>query len=99
MSPHFLESGLLLRIEELLDALEARGNNSKEFLNLCSELQTCLETAPTDKIMQEQVGGLSDDLKNRLELISSRIKKLENFSSMQTEITSRLQKHIVGADK
>jgi hypothetical protein len=50
MSPNILETGLLSRIEELLNALETREKNSKEFLALCSELQTCLEMAPLEKI-------------------------------------------------
>jgi hypothetical protein len=99
MSPNILETGLLSRIEELLNALETREKNSKEFLALCSELQTCLEMAPLEKITPEQVGDVSSDLKDRLVRTISRIKMLETFSTAQTEITSNLQKYIVATDK
>jgi hypothetical protein len=99
MSLNILEAGLLSRIEELLDALETRGKNSTEFLALCLELQACLEIETDGKDALQQACDLSSDLKNRLLRIVSRIEMLETFSTTQTEITSNLQKYIVGADK
>ena len=99
MSSENLETEFLSRVEGLLDALEAREKNSKEFLSLCSELQLCLETNPIEKVVQDQLGGVSSGLKNRLERILKRISFLELFATTQTEITSNLQKHIVDADK
>ena len=99
MSPSILEAGLLGRIEGLLDALETRGKNSKEFLALCSELQTCMEMISGDKASPKQEVDLNSELKTRLERIISRIEMLEIYSTKQTDITSNLQKHIVDADK
>ena len=99
MFSHKLEAGFLSRIEGLLDALETRGKNSTEFLALCSELQTCLEMDAGEKSTQKQVGDESSDLKNRLERIINRMEMLETFSTNQSEITSNLQKYIVGTDK
>ena len=99
MSDDILEPELLLRIEGLLDALETRGKTSTEFLALCSELQMCIERAPIEKSVSQQVVDINSDLKNRLKLIVNRIEMLEIFSTSQTEITSNLQKHIVDADK
>ena len=99
MSSKGLETEFLSRVEGLLDALETREKNSGDFLTLCSELQLCLETAQIEKVIQEQSGDVSVDLKNRIERIVKRITKLELFASTQTEITANLQKHIVGADK
>ena len=99
MSPNKLEAGFLSRIEGLLDALETRGKNSTEFLALCSELQTCMESISTQKTSFKQSVDISDDLKSRLECIIRRIEMLEIYSTKQTDITSNLQKHIVDADK
>ena len=99
MSHNILEAGFLSRIEVLLDALETRGKDSTEFLALCSELQTCMETVSGEKILFNQSGNVSSDLKSRLERIISRIELLEIYSTKQTDITSNLQKHIVDADK
>ena len=99
MSPNVLEAGFLARIEGLLDALETRGKNSKEFLSLCSELQTCMEMVSGDKASLKQVVDVSSELKTRLERIISRIEMLEIYSTKQTDITSNLQKYIVDADK
>ena len=99
MSHNTLETGFLSRIEGLLDALETRGKNSTEFLALCSELQTCMETVSGQKPPFKQSVDVNSDLKNRLERIISRIEKLEIFSTKQADITSNLQKHIVDADK
>ena len=99
MSSKGLETEFLSRVEGLLDALETREKNSREFLTLCSELQLCLETAQVEKVIQEQVGDVSVGFKSRIERIVQRITTLELFASTQTEITANLQKHIVGADK
>ena len=99
MSHIILEAGFLSRIEGLLDALETRGKNSTEFLALCSKLQTCMETVSAQKTSFNQLVDVSSDLKNRLERIISRIKMLEIYSTKQTDITSKLQKYIVDADK
>ena len=99
MSHNILEAGFLSRIEGLLDALEARGKNSTEFLALCSELQTCMEMVSGQKISFKQSVDVSSELKSRLERIISRIKMLEIYSTQQTDITSNLQKHVVDADK
>ena len=99
MSGDILDAEFLVRIEGILDALEARGKNSTEFLTLCSELQTCMEMASGGKASLKQSVDVSDDLKNRLKQILGRIEKLEIYSTKQTDITSNLQKHIVDADK
>ena len=99
MSPNILEAGFLSRIEGLLDALETRGKNSTEFLALCSELQTCMETVSGQKTSFNQSDDVNSNLKSRLERIISRIEMLEIYSAKQTDITSNLQKHIVDADK
>ena len=99
MSPNNLEVGFLARVEALLDALEARGKNSTEFLALCSEFQTCMEGASGDKLPLTQAADLSGELKIRLERIISRIEMLEIYSTKQTEITSNIQKYIVDSDK
>ena len=99
MSPNTLETGFLLRIEGLLDALETRGKNSTEFLALCSELQTCIEMATGQKTHSKQLVDKNNELKERLERIISRIEMLEVYSTKQTDITSNLQKYIVDADK
>ena len=99
MSRDILDAEFLVRIEGILDALEARGKNSKEFLTLCSELQTCMEMASEGKPPVKQAVDVGDDLKNRLKQIIGRIEKLEIYSAKQTDITSNLQKHIVDADK
>ena len=99
MSSEDLETEFLTRVEGLLDALETREKNSREFLSLCSELQICLEAAQVEKVTREQLGVVSVGFKNRIERIVKRITMLELFASTQTEITANLQKHIVGADK
>jgi hypothetical protein len=99
VSRDILDADFLVRIEGILDALEARGKNSTEFLNLCSELQTCMEMASEGKPPVKQAIDVGDDLKNRLKQIIGRIEKLEIYSTKQTDITSNLQKHIVDADK
>ena len=99
MSAKILEAGFLSRVEGLLDALETRGKNSKEFFALCKELQTCMEMALGEKTSAKQLADLSDELKDRMERIISRIKMLEIYSTKQTDITSNLQKYIVDADK
>ena len=99
MSRDILDAEFLVRIEGILDALEARGKNSTEFLTLCSELQTCMEMASGGKASLTQSDDVSDDLKDRLKQILGRIEKLEIYSTKQTDITSNLQKHIVDADK
>ena len=99
MSHNILEAGFLSRIEGLLDALETRGKNSTEFLALCSELQTCMETVSGQKTSFNQSDDVSSNLKSRLERIISRIELLEIYSTKQTDITSNLQKYIVDADK
>ena len=99
MSRDILDAEFLVRIEGILDALEARGKNSTEFLALCSELQSCLEMASNGTSSLKQTVDVSDDLKDRLKQIVSRIEKLEIYSTKQTDITSNLQKHIVDADK
>ncbi len=87
------------RIEGLLDALETRGKNSKEFHALCSELQKCMEGVSGDNISSEQSVNVKSELKIRVERIISRIEMLEIYSTKQTEITSNIQKYIVDADK
>ena len=99
MSPNILEAGFLSRIEGILDALETRGKDSTEFLALCSELQTCVEMTSGQQTHLKQSVEASSDVKNRLERIISRIEMLEIYSTKQTDITSNLQKYIVGADK
>ncbi|MFL2845654.1 MAG: hypothetical protein ACJ0BO_05265 [Candidatus Puniceispirillaceae bacterium] len=99
MSLDILDDWFLVRIEGILDALEARGKNSTEFLALCSELQTCMEMASGGKAPLKQAVDVSDALKDRLEQIIGRIEKLEIYSTKQTDITSNLQKYIVDADK
>ena len=99
MSHNILEAGFLSRIEGLLDALEMRGKNSTEFLALCSELQTCMETVSGQKTSFNQSVDVNSNLKSRLERIISRIEMLEIYSTKQTDITSNLQKYIVDADK
>ena len=99
MSHNILEAGFLSRVEGLLDALEMRGKNSKEFLALCSELQTCMETVSGQQTSFNQSVDVNGNLKSRLERIISRIEMLEIYSAKQTDITSNLQKHIVDADK
>ena len=99
MSSGILKTEFLSRIEIILDALEARGKNSTEFLTLCLELQTCMEMASEGKSYLKQAVDVSDDLKDRLKQIVGRIEKLEIYSTKQTDITSNLQKHIVDADK
>ena len=99
MSRDILDAEFLVRIEGILDALEVRGKNSTEFLNLCSELQTCMEMVSGDKASLKQVVDVSSELKTRLERIISRIEMLEIYSTKQTDITSNLQKYIVDADK
>ena len=99
MSRDILDSEFLVRIEGILDALEARGKNSTEFLTLCSELQRCMEMASGSKSSLKQSVDLNDDLKDRLKQIIARIEKLEIYSTKQTDITSNLQKHIADADK
>ena len=99
MSRDILDAEFLVRIEGILDALEVRGKNSTEFLTLCSELQTCMEMASGGKSSLKKAVDVSDDLKDRLQRIVSRIEKLEIYSTKQTDIISNLQKHIVDADK
>lgn len=99
MFSNMLEAGFLERIEGLLDALETRGKNSKEFNALCSELQKCMEGVSGDKISPEQSVNVKSELKIRVERIISRIEMLEIYSTKQTEITSNIQKYIVDADK
>ena len=99
MSFDILDSGFLVRIEGILDALEARGKTSTEFLALCSELQACMEIGSGGKASLEQSVDLSDDSKDRLKQIIGRIEKLEIYSTKQTDITANLQKYIVDADK
>ena len=98
MSRDILDAEFLVRVEGILDALEARGKNSTEFLTLCLELQTCMEMASEGKPSLKQAVDVSDGLKDRLKQIVSRIEKLEIYSTKQTDITSNLQKHIVDAD-
>ena len=99
MSGDILDAEFLVRIEGVLDALEARGKNSTEFLTLCLELQTCMEMASEGNSSLKQAVDVSDDLKDRLKQIVGRIEKLEIYSTKQTDITANLQKHIVDADK
>ena len=99
MSGDILDAEFLVRIEGILDALEARGKNSTEFLTLCSELQTCMEMDLEGKSSLKQAIDVSDDFKDRLKQIIGRIEKLEIYSTRQADITSNLQKHIVQADK
>ena len=99
MSLNILDAEFLLRIEGILDALEARGKNSTEFLALCSELQACMEIGSGGKASLEQSVDVSDDSKDRLKQIIGRIEKLEMYSTKQTDITANLQKYIVDADK
>jgi hypothetical protein len=99
VSANLMEAGFLSRIEGLLDALETRGKNSTEFFALCSELQTCIEMASGKKTTPKQLVDISNELKDRLERIISRIELLEIYSTKQTDITSNLQKYIVEADK
>ena len=99
MALNILETGLLSRIEALLDALEARGKTSAEFSALCLELQKCLEEVSRKQSAPESVSDSNDDLRNRLISITSRIRSLETFSTTQAEITSNLQKYIGGPDK
>ena len=99
MSPNILEAGFLLRIEGLLDALETRGKNSKDFFALCSELQTCIEMSSGQKTSSKELVDENNTLKERLERIISRIEMLEVYSTKQTDITANLQKYIVDADK
>ena len=99
MSGDILDAEFLVRIEGILDALEVRGKNSTEFLTLCSELQTCMEMASGATASLKHSGDVSDDLKDRLKQILGRIEKLEIYSTKQADITSNLQKYIVGADK
>ena len=99
MSHNILEAGFLSRIEGLLDALESRGKNSTEFFALCSELQKYLEMASSENTALQQAVDKDIDIKARLINIASRIEGLETYSTMQTEITSNLQKYIVDADK
>ena len=88
MSPNILEAGFLSRVEGLLDALETRGKNSTEFFALCSELQTCMEMASSEKISPKQSVDENSELKGRLESIISRIEILEIFSAKQTDSTA-----------
>ena len=99
MSPNILEAGFLERIENLLDALETRGKNSKEFFALCAELQTYIEGVSGFEVSSEQAVDVRSELKIRLERIISRIEMLEIFSTEQTEITTNIQKFIGDADK
>ena len=99
MFSNILEAGFLERIEGLLDALETRGKDSKEFHALCSELQKCMEGVSGDKISPEESVDVNSELKIRLGRIISRIEMLEIYSTKQTEITSNVQKYIVDADK
>ena len=99
MSRDILDADFLVRIEGVLDALEARGKNSTEFLTLCLELQTCMEMASEGNPYLKQAVDVSDDLNDRLKQIVGRIEKLEIYSTKQTDIISNLQKHIVDADK
>ena len=99
MSPDYSEVGFLSRIEGLLDALETRGKNSKEFLALCSELQSWMEMVLDKKSASKQAIDINSEFKIRLEHIIRRIKVLEIYSTNQTNITSNLQKYIVDADK
>ena len=99
MSPNILEAGFLERVEGLLDALEARGKSSTEFLVLCSELQSCMEMVSHDQASTKQAVDENSELKIRLERIIGRIELLEIYSTKQTDITSNLQKYIVDADK
>ena len=99
MSVNMLDAGFLLRIEGILDALEARGKNSTEFLALCSELQACMEMGSGGEASLKQAVDVSDDSKDRLKQIVGRIEKLEIYSIKQADITANLQKYIVDADK
>ena len=99
MSPNILEAGFLSRIEGLLDALETRGKNSKDFFALCSELKTFIEMSSGKKIYSKQLVDQNKKLKERLERIIWRIETLEIYSNKQTDITANLQKYIVDADK
>ena len=99
MSLNILETMSLSRIEELLDALETRGKNSTEFFALCSELQKYLEMASSENTAFKQAVDKDTDFRARLINIANRIEGLETYSTMQSEITSNLQKYIVDADK
>ena len=99
MSLNILDAEFLLRIEGILDALEMRGKNSKEFLALCSELQACMEMGSGGEASLKQAVDVSDDSKDRLKQIVGRIEKLEIYSIKQADITANLQKYIVDADK
>jgi len=45
---------LLVRVEDLIDALEVRGITSEIFLDLCKELEECLKLLPTEEILRKE---------------------------------------------
>ena len=90
------EVAALKRIEEIIDALETRGVTSSKFSDLCLELQTILETLPSELT---SISAKDSTTKEHFGAIINRLRKLETFSAAQSELTSGLQKYIADPDK
>ena len=86
----------LVRIGEIIDALETRGSTASNFLDLCSELETLLDALPSKLI---GVSVENYETKKRISSMINRLGKLEAFATAQSEITSKLQKYIADPDK
>jgi hypothetical protein len=87
---------LLLRVEDLIDALEVHGVASEIFLGLCKELEECLKLLPTEEILRKEA---DDDMRSRFMVLVERIKRLENFAGAQSGIMSSLSTYIDNPDK
>ena len=87
---------VLQRIESVIDALEVRGITSSKFYNLCSELETCLKLFPAQKIMHDGVEG---EKKALFVQLIKRLKKLEIYAGVQSQITTGLNTYIDDLDK
>ena len=87
---------VLQRIESVVDALEVRGITSSKFYDLCSELDACLKLFPAQKIMHD---GAEGDKKALFVQLIKRLKKLEIYAGVQSQITTGLNTYINDFDK
>jgi len=81
---------LLVRVEDLIDALEVRGITSEIFLDLCKELEECLKLLPTEEILRKEA---DDDMRSRFMVL------VELFAGAQSGIMSSLGSYIDNPDK
>ena len=82
---------VLKRVERVLDALDVPDQSSKEFRDLCDQLETYLN----DQKASLMVGGaLLEPQKCRLAAIIERLAGLQKRAQTRANIVTGLQKHI-----